>query len=59
MSGLGACGGGHSPDKTLLAHLAAREERHPDAVFHALETLASRAYNLLQAGWDETAAVNE
>jgi hypothetical protein len=38
----------------LLGYIVAKDERPPREVVLALETLASRAYNRLQAGWSET-----
>ena len=38
---------------TLLGYMAAKEERPPREIVLALETLASRAFNRLQAGWSE------
>jgi hypothetical protein len=38
----------------LLGYLAGKDERPPREVVLALETLASRAYNRLQAGWSES-----
>jgi hypothetical protein len=43
---------------TLLGYMAAKEERPPREIVLALEILASRAYNRLQAGWSE-ASVRE
>jgi hypothetical protein len=39
----------------LLGYMVGKEEQPPREVVRALETLASRAYNRLQAGWDEVA----
>jgi hypothetical protein len=39
----------------LLGYLAGRDEDLPVPVVHALETLASRAHNRIQTGWDENA----
>jgi len=38
----------------LLGYLAGKEDQPPREVVLGLETLASRAYNRLQAGWSET-----
>jgi hypothetical protein len=38
---------------TLLGYMAAKEDRPPQEIVFALETLASRAFNRLQAGWSE------
>jgi hypothetical protein len=38
----------------LLGYLAGKEDTPPREVVLSLETLASRAYNRLQAGWSET-----
>lgn len=43
----------------LLGYLAAKEDRPPREVVRALETLASRAHNRLQTGWDETAVMKQ
>jgi hypothetical protein len=39
----------------LLGYMVGKEERLPREVVLALETLASRAFNRLQAGWSESA----
>lgn len=39
----------------LLGYLAGKDEQPQDEVVRSLETLASRAHNRLQAGWDEVA----
>jgi hypothetical protein len=39
---------------TLLGYLSAKEDQPPREIVLALETLASRAFNRLQAGWSET-----
>lgn len=39
---------------TLLGYMAAKEDQPPREIVFALATLASRAYNRLQAGWSET-----
>ena len=39
----------------LLGYFVGKEELPPREVVRALETLASRAHNRLQAGWDEVA----
>ncbi|HZC52497.1 MAG TPA: hypothetical protein VE441_08380 [Mycobacterium sp.] len=39
----------------LLGYLAGQEAELPAQVVHALEILASRAHNRIQAGWDENA----
>lgn len=38
----------------VCSHLAA-QDAIPDSVAQALETLASRAHNRIQTGWDEVA----
>jgi hypothetical protein len=38
----------------LLSYLAGKDELPPREVVFALEILASRAFNRLQAGWSET-----
>jgi hypothetical protein len=38
----------------LLGFMAAKEDRLPREIVLALETLAGRAFNRLQAGWPET-----
>lgn len=40
--------------KVICSYLAA-QDTVPDSVAQALETLASRAHNRIQTGWDETA----
>lgn len=42
-------------ENVLLGYMSGRDERPPREVVISLETLASRVYNRLQAGWDETA----
>ncbi|MBU8865533.1 hypothetical protein [Paenarthrobacter aromaticivorans] len=39
----------------LLGYFAGRSEQPPAQIVRSLETLANRAHNRLQAGWDETA----
>ena len=39
----------------LLGYMVGKGEQPPREVVIALETLASRAHNRLQTGWDETA----
>lgn len=39
---------------TLLGYMAAKDDHPPKEIVLALETLASRAFNRLQAGWSET-----
>ena len=39
----------------LLGYLAGKGDQLPREVVRALEILASRAHNRLQAGWDEVA----
>ncbi|PFG38220.1 hypothetical protein ATJ97_0692 [Georgenia soli] len=39
----------------LLGYMVGKGDLPPREVVLSLETLASRAYNRLQAGWDETA----
>jgi hypothetical protein len=39
---------------TLLGYLAGKDDRPPREIVLALETLASRAFNRLQAGWSES-----
>jgi hypothetical protein len=39
----------------LLGYMTGKDERLPREVVLALETLASRAHNRLQTGWDEAA----
>ncbi|MGO4249498.1 hypothetical protein AB4Y87_19970 [Paenarthrobacter sp. RAF54_2] len=39
----------------LLGYFAGRSEQPPAEIVRSLETLANRAHNRLQAGWNETA----
>ena len=39
----------------VCAYLAGSDDRLPASVVDALATLASRAHNRIQTGWDETA----
>ncbi len=39
----------------VVSYLAGRGDDLPDEVVRSLETLASRAHNRLQTGWDEKA----
>lgn len=39
----------------LLGYFAGKAEPPPREIVRALETLASRAHNRLQSGWDELA----
>ena len=39
----------------LLGYFAGRAELPPPEIVRSLETLANRAHNRLQAGWDEQA----
>lgn len=39
----------------LLGYMVGKDERPPREVVRALEILASRAHNRLQAGWSEVA----
>jgi hypothetical protein len=39
----------------VASYLAGQEQRPPDMVIRALETLANRAHNRIQTGWDEHA----
>jgi len=43
----------------LLGYMAGKDELPPREVVFALEILASRAYNRLQAGWSETSVRNQ
>jgi hypothetical protein len=39
----------------VISYLAGKDDPMPRQVANALETLASRAHNRLQTGWDEAA----
>ena len=52
MDRYGAHDGGRGERGEYRAGLPVRPDDPPDMVVHALETLASRAHNRLQTGWE-------